>query len=176
MNPLAFLGAYRLAIEMVLLGVLTSALGAQTWRLHSSEAQRAVEQTEHLKQVLRASETHDAEQLKQREEGDRRVAEKERTIEDAQRKVSALETDAAIAAAASGRLSQRIAALVASAREARGHPEAAAPGAPAEDALGVFADVLGRCSARVRLLASYADAARVAGETCEHSYDSLTPP
>lgn len=168
------LDPFRFYVECAVVGVLTLALGTQTWRLHSEQADRAVEQIQYTRAALRASETHDAEQLKQREIGEARVADKEKTIETANLKVAALQADAAIAAAATGRLSTRIAALVASARGARSNPQAAQPSAPTQDPIGMFADVLGRCSARVRLLASYADAARVAGETCERSYNSLT--
>jgi len=164
----------RFYVEIAVVGVLTLALGGQTWRLHSEQADRAVEQTQNLRAVLRATETHDAEQLKQRDVFEARVADKEKTIEDAQRKVVALRADAAIAAAATGRLSARIAALVASAREARSNPQAIPPSEATADPIGMFADVLGRCVQRVRLLADYADAARVAGETCERSYNSLT--
>lgn len=164
----------RFYAECAVVGALTLALGTQTWRLHSEQSDRAVEQIQNVRAALRASETHDAEQLKQREIGDARVADREKAIEESERKVAVLQADAAIAAAATGRLSARIAALVASAREARSNPQAAQPSEATQDPIGMFADVLGRCSARVRLLADYADAARIAGETCERSYNSLT--
>ena len=66
-------------------------------------------------QRLLASKATAAEERKQRDETYRRTTEKEKTIEDAQRKIAALEADAVINAAASGRLSQRLAAFVAAA-------------------------------------------------------------
>jgi len=50
-----------------------------------------------------------------------------------------------------------------------------AGGAPAVDAAGMLADVLGRCIARVRFLASVADERGTAGELCERSYEALNP-
>ena len=45
----------------------------------------------------------------------------------------------------------------------------------AGDAIGVFADVLGRADRRASFLASYADTARAAGLKCERDYDALMP-
>lgn len=45
----------------------------------------------------------------------------------------------------------------------------------AGDAIGVFADVLGRADRRAGILADIADTARIAGLKCEADYDSLTP-
>lgn len=82
--------------------------------------------------------------------------------------------DAAIADAAAGRLRERVAALISAARRAAADPAPATAGPPAEDAAGVLADVLGRCIARVRLLATVADDRGTAGQACERSYDALT--
>ena len=43
----------------------------------------------------------------------------------------------------------------------------------AGDAIGVLADVLGRADTRAGILASTADAARIAGLKCERDYDAL---
>lgn len=95
-----------------------------------------------------------------------------KTLEEARRAAEirthqALE-DAAAAGAAAERLRQQIATILAA------HPAAAGGRAPAADAIGVLADVLGRCDARAGDLAAYADAARNAGALCEQSYDTLT--
>lgn len=49
----------------------------------------------------------------------------------------------------------------------------------AGDAIGVLADVLGRCDARAGILAAFADEAHAAGLACERNYDAaraaLTP-
>ena len=76
--------------------------------------------------------------------------------------------DARTADAASDRLRQRIADLVASARAS--YPPAPAGSAPAGDPLGVLADVLSRADQRAGILA---ESARIAGQACEQSYDAL---
>ncbi len=85
----------------------------------------------------------------------------------------AVEADARGAADAAGRLRQR-AAQLAAACTAR-DPAAPSGSAPAPAAAAVLADLLGRVAAAAGELGSYADRARVAGETCERSYDALRP-
>ncbi|MBC7392344.1 MAG: DUF2514 family protein [Variovorax sp.] len=46
-------------------------------------------------------------------------------------------------------------------------------GAAAADAIGVLADVLGRCDLRAQRLAEITDARGIAGRACERSYDAL---
>lgn len=43
---------------------------------------------------------------------------------------------------------------------------------PADDAVGVLADVLGRADRRAGVLAAFADAAHAAGAACERNYDA----
>lgn len=83
--------------------------------------------------------------------------------------------DAARADAAAGQLQQRIAATAARARQAACHPAALVDGAPADDPIGVLADVLGRADARAGVLAEFADQAHIAGTACERQYDALKP-
>ena len=82
--------------------------------------------------------------------------------------------DAAAAVDAAGRLRQRASQYAAAARRAGSNPAPVVNGAPAADASGMLADVLGKAVERSRLLASYADAARRAGKQCERDYDSLS--
>lgn len=95
-----------------------------------------------------------------------------------QAELQRVRADAAIADAAAGRLRQRVADLIAAARSGQGgsDPKVVGPGPAADDAAGVLADVLGRCVARVRLLAAVADDRGAAGHACERSYEALTPP
>lgn len=118
-----------------------------------------------------------AAERRQRDEEQRR-AKAQQEIEDAhQLALQKARADVAIADAAAGRLRERVIALVAASRSAAGHDTGAAPiSPPADDAAGVFADVLGRCVARVRLLAAVADDRGAAGSACEQSYDALTAP
>lgn len=87
-----------------------------------------------------------------------------RTLEELAR----LRVDRADLDAAGRDLRVRLAAAVAAARAA-----SAAGGEAASDPIGVLADVLVRADDRAALLAAYADSARVAGLTCERSYDAL---
>lgn len=72
----------------------------------------------------------------------------------------------------SKRLQQRIDALVSQAAHSASSPT---PSTPTSDSVGLLADVLRRSSERSRLLADYADQARIAGLACEASYDALNP-
>lgn len=56
---------------------------------------------------------------------------------------------------------------------AAGDPAATAGGAPADDPIGVLADVLQRADARAGLLAELADQRGIAGALCERDYDAL---
>lgn len=83
--------------------------------------------------------------------------------------------DARAAGAAAEQLRGRVAQLLAASRAA-GNPAAAGGGSPTDDPIGMLADVLGRADQRAGILAEYADAARIAGQACERSYDALTQP
>ena len=92
----------------------------------------------------------------------------------AQQQINALQDDLA----ASGRAADSLRAAAASAaRRARTNSCAPAPvaGEPDSDPIGVLADVLGRADARAGILAEQADRLRIAGESCERSYDALKP-
>jgi hypothetical protein len=81
--------------------------------------------------------------------------------------------DARDADLAADRLRERIAGLLAAARAGK-NTAAASGGEATGDSLRVLADVLESTDRRAGILAEYADAARVAGQACERSYDSLT--
>lgn len=150
--------------------------GVQTARLHHAQAE--TQDVRNAMVLERANAT--AAMLKQaqdfRVEEARRTAAQQEKIDAAEKIAQKARADAAIADAAAGRLSQRIASLVAAAREAASNPAPVVAGAPATDPAGMFADVLGRCVARVQLLARIADERGTAGQLCESSYDALTPP
>jgi Protein of unknown function (DUF2514) len=103
----------------------------------------------------------------------RRLQAIQKEADRAQETAKAARADADAARTAEQRLRARIAAAQASA--GAGDPAASGGSSPASEAAGVLADVLGRCVERVRRLAEYADNARIAGETCEASYYTLTP-
>jgi hypothetical protein len=121
---------------------------------------------------LAAAQRAQAEELKK---GIERAAAQRKADEKHAQDLAAARAGAADAAAAADRLRQQLAAYVAAGRAASPHPGAAAGGAPAADALGVLAELLGRIDARAGILAEVADAARLAGEHCVRSYEALNP-
>lgn len=83
-----------------------------------------------------------------------------------------LERAHAAGRAAAGRLQVAVAAAAARARAQCADPGAAELGAPAGDAIGVLAHVLGRADARAGELAELADRRGIAGRACEREYDA----
>ncbi|MGO4154330.1 DUF2514 family protein [Cupriavidus sp. YAF13] len=92
---------------------------------------------------------------------------------DATKVAESARNDARAAGAVAEQLRQRVAQLGAAAHAAGG-AAAVGAGQAAGDPLDVLADVLGRADKRAGELAAYADAARIAGQACERTYDSLT--
>ncbi|MEX3556616.1 MAG: DUF2514 family protein [Burkholderia gladioli] len=105
-----------------------------------------------------------------RVEEQRRTAAQQEIADEASKQRNVARADAATAASAADGLRRQVAALVSRAR----HSTPAAGSAPADDPIGVLADVLGRADERAGELAAYADRARIAGQACERSYDALT--
>ena len=110
-----------------------------------------------------------------RAEEQRRAAAQQEVVDAYEKELQRMRADVAIADAAAGRLRERVAALVAAARQAAGGASLAPGSPPADDATGMLADVLGRCISRVQLLARVADERGAAGRACERAYDALTP-
>lgn len=110
----------------------------------------------------------------ERAEEARRTETQRRALDEAQSQSLAAMADRDDARAAHQRLQQRAAELAAAARAAGARADAAERRAAAGDPGVLLADVLGRCSQRVTVLAEYADRARIAGALCEKSYDALT--
>lgn len=88
--------------------------------------------------------------------------------------VQRLQVDADAARGAAGKLRERVDTLAATAREAARNPAAAGGSAPAEEAIGLLAELQRRADERAGILARIADERGIAGEACERSYDSLT--
>lgn len=155
----------------VVLGVL---LMVQTVRLHNTQLDAAsarVENAQTLQHIAdltvkaaRAVRAMEAQWAKAQEENARDTA----------IQLTAARADADSARRAGDRLQQRVATLVAAARAATAHPGAGPAIAPAGDAAGMLANVLGRIDERAGILAAHADAARIAGTSCERDYDALT--
>lgn len=106
-----------------------------------------------------------------RTEERRRTAAVEKQRNDAQKMAAAAAGDAARARAERHRLLERADALVgAAARRDSTLTDGSPPGA---DAVDLLAYMLGRVSLRAEGLAGIADRARIAGLTCERSYDDV---
>jgi hypothetical protein len=90
--------------------------------------------------------------------------------------LAAARADAGREHASADRLREQNAGATRAWRDALGDSAAGGQCAAAGDAIEVLADVLGRADRRAGELASYADAARIAGLKCEADYDTLTPP
>jgi hypothetical protein len=104
-----------------------------------------------------------------------RINEQKRVTDEAERQLTQARADAAIADAAAGRLSRRVAALVAAAREAASHPPAAGASPPAEDAIGLLAELQRRADEAAGIFARIADERGTAGQLCAAAYEALTP-
>jgi len=107
-------------------------------------------------------------------EEQRRTAAQKEATDESQRLSERARSDAAGAAA------ERERVLVAAAGAARRCDATRDPGAPASGPAAespglVLADVLGRADARAGELAAALDAAHIAGQLCERSYDALRP-
>jgi hypothetical protein len=137
--------------------------GWALWNGHQLAAERFDAASEHAAQaaeVLRQSE-------RARAEEQRRIQAQSEIAHDAQLQADAARADADRARVLAGRLRQLLAARPVPA----GSDTTSAPASPAATSPdGVLADLLGR----VGELAQYADLARVAGQACVKSYDTLT--
>lgn len=158
-------GGVALALS-VALGASVLSLNSEKTSHANTKASWAQDRQEAAEKALAQSEVH---RLRERA----LEARKTKEIDRAEALLVQERADRAIADAAAGRLRERLEALIAAARQAASAPDSAAASSPAGDTLGMLADVLGRCVARVRLLATVADERGIAGQTCERSYDSL---
>jgi len=107
-------------------------------------------------------------------EEQRRVTAQTEVTNAARKEADAAWADARAADGAADRLRGRIAQLLIAARAAPKDSPAAGGSPATDDPIGMLADVLQRADRRAGILAEYADAARIAGQACERSYDSLT--
>lgn len=115
-------------------------------------------------------------QAQARSEEQRRQTAVEGIRTDAHDQIEQAKADAAAATARADSLQQQAARVARRPSCASGNP-GAAPGGPSTNAPALLlADVLQRIDARAGELAATADRARIAGEVCERSYDSLKTP
>lgn len=150
--------------------VQTNRLSASQEARAQESAARSQQDVERTRAALRQSEVH-------REEEARREAAKQKEITHAQEQRRAAVAAAGRADRESDRLRGQLAALVSAARAREAGPDSQpaqrSPAAGAE--LELLADLLRGVESAGRAMAAEADAARIAGSTCERFADSLNP-
>lgn len=151
---MGLIAPYRI---LIVLAAIAIAYTGGRWQQKRADAVQA--QVEQLAAVTAA-----------RAEEQRRTEAQTEITNEAHEQAEKAMADARAAVTAADGLRRRIAQLVAASRE---HPAAAGAGEAADDPIGVLADVLGRADQRAGELATYADAARIAGSACERAYDAL---
>lgn len=179
----SLLGPWRAYAEAAVVASLLAFGGAQTWRLHSSQAgeakakqEKAEQLTAWQKQVADGAKAALAASEAARAEETRRAAAQQGVIDDAKKQTARAQADAAAARDSHQRLLDRAQAAgrAACSGQGAGNSSPAGGGATALGAGLVPADLLRRSDERSGLLAGYADQARIAGHACERAFDSLT--
>lgn len=113
-----------------------------------------------------------AEAQRKREIEDQIMADQE--ARHVQQKLNDLERERDAARADAGRVQRLYREAAERGRQALACAAGAGEGEPGSDPLGVFADMLIRADQRAEAVAGYADRLRIAGESCERQYDSMS--
>lgn len=175
MSPLSLLPtSWLLPAAAIGAGVMAVAIGVQTMRLDHAKTELAEQAETFSEQRLIASRARAAEESHERDIEQARAAALQEAADEATRQLTQARADAFVADAASGRLQQRVAALVAAARQAGGHSQVAGASPPTDDPAAVLADMQLRADETAGELARIADERGVAGAACERAYDALT--
>jgi hypothetical protein len=154
--------------------LLVSALLAYSGgRWQQSRADAAKYDGERTKAALSAAVDQVKAVDRARAEEQRRTAAQTEIANAAIQNAKAAQADARAADAARRELLARATALANAARRP-GDSDAVGGSAPAFNAADLLADVLGKIDQRAQEVAEFADAAHIAGQACERSYDSLT--
>ncbi|RYG10892.1 MAG: DUF2514 family protein [Burkholderiales bacterium] len=161
-----FVWALLLACALALIGVKQVQLGAARTTAAEARADLAIYKAQ-------AAESARLAELDARREEIRRNDLQRKAIDEAAAQVDTAQADAAAARDAAGQLRQQAQRAADAARAARADSAALGASAAAFDPIGMLADVLGRIDQRASRLAEIADAARIAGNLCERSYDAL---
>ena len=169
---------YRLlsaGLAVVVLMALSAAGGAWVngalWA-----ADLAIAKQEHAEALSAIEQRQSQAQAQARSEEQRRQTAVEGIRTDAHHQIEQAKADAAAATARADSLQQQAARVASRPSCAAGNPGSASGGPPANAPALLLADVLQRIDARAGELAATADRARIAGEACERSYDSLKTP
>lgn len=154
----------------IAIGVLVVLLAGQTARVSLKQAEVAKVELAFANAKTTAAQAAQQAEAAARAEEQRRADAARKVIEDAQAQTVIAQADAADAVRAADSLRQR----VANARRAAANSAAAAGGQTAADPVGLLAELfLGSDQAQGEL-ARYADSARIAGNACTKSYESLS--
>lgn len=152
---------------------LLIALGVQTVRLSHEQAAHAETRATAANERTAAATARAQDESRQRAIEQQREKEKTDAITQATLKTDAARADLGRAVRAGDSLREQTARTLAAARGACSGATAGPAGAPASDAAGMLAELFERADERAGILAEVADLARIAGQTCEASYDSL---
>lgn len=173
----AFLGFFDLlpgiAWALLLAGAL-ALVGVRTVQLSGARVKTSEARLDLANYKTTAAESARIAEHGERAEEARRTGAQRKALDDSAKETAVKATQLATAVADRQRLLGRIAAYSAAARRASEDRTPFPSGAAAGDAIGVLADVLGRCDLRAQRLAEIADARGIAGRACERSYDALT--
>jgi len=176
MFPLSLLSGYLWpAIGIAFAGLLI-AVGVQTKRVEWAKNEANEVKAAWVLDRERANEVARKAELAARAREQAVAAAQKESADEYQRQITQARADAVIADAASGRLQQRVAQLLAAARAAPGNPPIVDAGAPAESVARVLAELQRRSDETAGRLALIADERGAAGSACEREYDALTKP
>ena len=148
--------------------VLVALLAWGGWQRHQARAVAV----ELAGQQAQAAQAREAGLQASIAETERRLQAQHGVAQDAQDQLDKVRADRTAADRVAARLRAKLAAA-GQAGGGSGDSTAAGDCAAAEARAGVLADLLSRADDRAGGLAAAADAARIAGEACERSYDSL---
>ena len=157
-----------------LLAVALAVAGVQTYRLALEQGAHARTQRDHARQLSALERTAGEAVAAARTEEGRRFAALWETLNETKAALDRAQADAAGAVDAGVSLRRRIAALTAGCRASASDPAPAGSGPSADTPADLLADVQRRLDAAADGIAQHADAARIAGRTCERAYDALT--
>ena len=165
----------ELAAIAAAIAAAAGAFGLQHHKIVTLTATLASERTQRAEERAAAASAALAESTAYRAEEQRRAQAQKEIADETDRKILALRADADRADAVAGSLQHRVAALVAAARAAAGHPAAAGTGPSTGDAAGLLAELQRRADETAGAMARIADERGAAGSACQRAYQSLTP-
>lgn len=175
MNILTLLAGWKGYAITAAAASMIAASVAWAWQTKVYRAEIAALRAAHAEDEAGRANAHALEMQDARAEDKRRIETQAKEINDAIKKSEAARADARAADAVSRELRARLATITNASRNPF-DPATVSSSPPAGDTIGVLADLLSRADQRAGVLAAYADAARIAGQACERSYDALIPP